>query len=146
MPTLIIETTINAAPKICFDLVRRASTETNIQKIIGGFEKAQIVTFYGSFLGFKQDLTLKVTDFERPQIFIDAMTEGNFKSFRHIHEFTLQNDSQTLLKDTFEWSSPFGIFGKIIDKVFLKKRLREIVVRRNQRLKQITEREKGAVN
>lgn len=143
MPTLNIETKIIASPDVCFDLVRQASAETNEQKIVGDFKKGQIVIFHSSFLGFKQKLEIKVTEFEKPKIFVDEMLTGNFKAFRHIHEFVLQNDSQTSLKDTFEWISPFGIFGRIVDEVFLKKRLREIVVRRNRRLKQIAENSKS---
>lgn len=139
MPTLIIETKINSLPEVCFDLIRTASAETNQQLIIGDFASGQKVTFQNSLFGFKQNLTVEITGFERPKIFIDEMTAGNFKTFRHVHEFVLQNGSQTLLKDTFEWISPFGIFGRIIDELFLKKRLRETVVGRNQRLKQIAE-------
>ena len=139
MPTLIIETRINAAPETCFDLIRQASRETNVQTINGAFEKGQTVTFQSSFLGFEQNLTLEITEFERPKIFIDEMIKGNFKTFRHTHEFTLQNNSQTLLKDVFEWTSPFGIVGRIFDEMFLIKRLRKISLRRNQRLKQISE-------
>ncbi len=139
MPTLIIETKINAVPEVCFELIRKAGAETSSQIIGGEFKKGQSVIFRSSFLGFRQNLTVVITEFQRPKIFVDEMTAGNFKTFRHIHEFTLQNNSRTLLKDTFEWISPFGIFGRIVDEVFLKKRLREIVVRRNRRLKQIAE-------
>jgi hypothetical protein len=139
MPTLIIETRINAVPEICFDLIRRASAETSEQKIIGEFEKEQIVIFQSSFFGFKQSLTVEVIEFERPKMFVDEMTAGNFKEFRHVHEFNFQKDNETVLKDIFEWTSRFGIFGRMFDEVFLKKRLRKIVIRRNRRLKQIAE-------
>lgn len=138
MPTLIIETKINAAPEVCFDSVRRASAETIEQTITGEFGEGQTVTFQNSFFGFKQNLTVKVTEFKRPRIFIDEMTAGNLKAFRHIHEFILQNGNRTLLKDIFEWTSPLGIFGKIFDNLFLEKRLRKSVTRRNSRLKEIT--------
>lgn len=136
---LIIETKINALPEVCFELIRKASAATSNQIISGEFKKGQSVIFQNSFLGFKQNLTVTVTEFERPKMFVDEMTAGNFKTFRHVHEFILQNDFQTLLKDTFDWTSPFGIVGRIFDEMFLKKRLRKIVVRRNLKLKQIAE-------
>lgn len=139
MPTLIIETKINKPPEVCFNLIRRAGAETGNQKINGEFAKGQTVTFQNSFLGFRQNLTVKIIRFEKPKIFVDEMTAGNFKSFRHVHDFILQDDDQTILKDIFEWASPFGIFGRIIDELFIKNRLRKIVVRRNQRLKEIAE-------
>ncbi len=139
MPTLIVETKINAAPEICFQLVRQASAETSSQIIHGDFEKGQTITFQSSFFGFKQTLIVEVTEFKKGIFFVDEMTIGNFKEFRHIHEFVLLKDSQTLLKDIFEWKSHFGIFSRIIDEIFLRKQFRKIVVRRNQRLKDISE-------
>lgn len=139
MPTLKIETEINAAPEVCFDLLRRASAETTLQTVSGEFGKGQTIIFHNSFLGFKQNLIVIVTEFERPKIFVDEMTAGKFKFFKHTHKFILQNKDQTVLRDIFEWTSPFGVFGKIFDKLLLEKRLRKIVTRRNRRLKEITE-------
>ena len=144
MPRLVIETKINAAPEICFNLIRQASLETGEQKIIGDFEKGQTVIFQSSFLGFKQNLTVKVTEFEKPRLFIDEMTKGIFKNFCHIHEFILQNNSETLLKDTFQWTAPLRIIGKLFNKL-LEKRLRKIVTLRNEKLKQITEKKKRII-
>lgn len=139
MPTLIIETNFNAPPEICFDLLRRASAETNKQTISGEFADGQTVTFQTSLFGIKQTLTVKVTKFERPNIFIDEMTAGSFKTFRHVHEFNSPQNDQTVLTDTFEWTSPFGIIGQIFDKLFIKTRLQKTAILRNRRLKEIAE-------
>lgn len=141
MTKLVIHTKINAAPDVCFDLVRRAGAEAdeNQQIVKGEFTKGQTVTFRSSFLGLRRDLIVEVKQIERPKMFVDEMTTGVFTEFRHVHEFIPQDDTQTLLKDTFEWTSPLGIIGRFFDELFIKKRLEGIVRRRNSRLKEIAE-------
>jgi len=45
------------------------------------------------------------------------------------------------MSDTIEWESPFGLLGRIADKIVLRRHLRELVTKRNIRLKQIAEAE-----
>lgn len=140
MPVFVVETQIKAPPAVCFDLVRKAASDDDKNKQItdGEFALGQTVTFISSFLGFRQTLAVKVAEFKRPHHFTDEMTRGVFKSFKHIHEFT-EAGGGTLMKDTFIWTSPFGIFGKIADRLFLENLFRKLVKRRNARLKQIAE-------
>ncbi len=80
MPTLIIDTHINAPSEICFDLVRdislhlQSAKDTN-EKVIAGASKGKIalgetVTFKGKHFGIKQRLTVKVSEFEKPHRFV----------------------------------------------------------------------------
>lgn len=148
MPTLIIETLINASPEVCFDLVRDISLhlqtagKTN-EKAVAGKTRGKIalgetVTFEGKHFGFTQRLTVKITEFKKPFHFTDEMIEGNFKSFKHTHEFIPQNN-QTLMRDTLIWISPLGILGKIFDALLLKNYLRKFVMRRNVEIKKAAE-------
>ena len=98
----------------------------------------QTVTFEGTHFGIRQRLTVKVVKFERPRLFVDEMTEGRFRTFKHIHEF-VERGGGTLVIDTVEWTSPFGILGRIVDKLLLERHLRDLVTTRNARLKQIAE-------
>lgn len=148
MPTIILETHINAPPEICFDLMRdiRIHTQTTSQtneKAVAGVSEGKIghgqtVTFEGTHFGMRQRLTVKVIEFDRPCLFVDEMIEGRFKAFKHIHEFTPE-DGGTLMRDTLEWISPFGVFGKIVDKLLLERHLRDLVGTRNRKLKEIAE-------
>lgn len=148
MPKFVIETQINASPETCFDLMRdvRLHTETTEhtnEKAVAGVTEGMIglgqtVTFEGTHFGMRQRLTVKVTAFERPTLFVDEMIEGRFKSFKHIHEFTPQ-DGGTLMRDTLEWTSPFGFIGRIVDTLLLEKHLRDLVSKRNEKLKKIAE-------
>lgn len=148
MPKIILETFINASPEICFDLMRdvRIHTQTTSQtneKAVAGVTDGKIgpgqtVTFEGTHFGLRQRLTVKVTVFERPRLFVDEMIEGRFNAFKHIHEFTPE-DNGTLMRDTLEWTSPFGLLGKIVDRLLLERHLRHLVGTRNQKLKKIAE-------
>ena len=148
MPKLTLETQIHATAERCFDLMRdiRIHTETTAQtneKAIGGVTDGMIglgqtVTFEGTHFGMRQRLTVEVTEFERPRVFVDEMTEGNFRSFKHIHEF-VRVRSGTLMRDTLIWKSPFGILGRIVDKLLLERHLRTLVTTRNRKLKEIAE-------
>ena len=150
MPEIFLETPIHAPAEVCFDLMRdiRIHTETTAQThetavsgvTDGMIGLGQTVTFAGTHFGIRQRLTVKVTEFDRPRLFVDEMTEGNFRSFKHIHEFVSVR-SGTLMRDTIIWTSPFGILGMIVDKLLLERHLRNLVSARNQRLKQIAESE-----
>lgn len=148
MPTLVLETIIRARAETCFDLMRdvrlhvQTTAETNEAAIVGVTDGmigiGQTITFQSRHFGFRQRLTVNVVEFDRPRLFVDQMTAGAFKSFRHIHEF-LPHDNRTLMRDTLVWEMPFGILGKIADKVFVKRHLRNLVATRNDRLKNIAE-------
>lgn len=148
MPQIVIETLINAPAEVCFDLMRdiRIHTETTSQtneKAVAGVTDGMIglgqtVTFEGTHFGIRQRLTVKVVEFDRPWLFVDEMVDGRFKSFKHVHEF-IPRDNETLMRDTIEWASPYGVLGKIADKLLLEDHLRNLVSERNAKLKKIAE-------
>ena len=150
MPTLILETLIEAPPEICFDLMRdvrihRQTTAQTNEKPVADVTAARIglgqtVTFEGTHFGIRQRLTIRVVEFDRPRRFVDAMTEGRFKSFVHIHEFE-PRDGGTLMRDMLIWDSPFGILGEIADRLLVEGHLTRLVSTRNSRLKNIAETE-----
>lgn len=139
MPKIVLETRINAPAELCFDLIRDArlhvETKTEKKGVVG---LGQIVTFESKSFGAKQKLTVKVTEFERPRRFVDEMVEGAFQSFKHIHEFFPDKDG-VLMRDTILWTAPLGFLGKIADRLFLEKRFKNLVEKRNNRLKEIAE-------
>jgi ligand-binding SRPBCC domain-containing protein len=153
MPTITIETNIDAPAEICFDLMRdiRPHTETTGQtneKAIawvsdGMLGLGQTVTFEETHFGMRQRLTVKVTQFERPTVFVDEMIEGPFVSFKHTHQF-FDRGGVTLMVDKLEWVSPYGVLGRIFDKLLLENHLSNLVRKRNSRLKAIVEASRAA--
>lgn len=148
MPKIILETIINSKKEIVFDLSRSVdchllSTQETNEKAIAGrssglMELHETVTWRAKHLGIYQNLTTKITAFEKPNYFADEMVNGAFKSFKHEHFF---EDFQAgiLMKDIFDYQSPFGILGKLADGIFLKKYMTYFLVERNKLIKECAE-------
>lgn len=141
-------TPISAPPERVFDLARsidahQDSTEGTQERAVAGVTHGLIglgqeVTWEAHHFGIKQRLTVRITGFERPARFQDVMVSGAFKSMKHDHEFVPQ-PSGTLMVDRFEFESPFGILGRIVDRLFLSGYLRRFLIRRNEVLKGLAE-------
>jgi ligand-binding SRPBCC domain-containing protein len=73
-----------------------------------------------------------------PNHFTDEMLKGYFKTFKHEHTFTHENGT-TIMEDKLMYETPFGIFGKIFDKIVLEKYLTNFLLERNRSLKILSE-------
>src|SRR6266436_6535066 len=123
-----ISTLISAPRDRVFDLARsidahQDSTEGTQERAIAGVTSGLIglndqVTWEARHLGLRQRLTVRVTAFDRPRHFQDVMISGAFKSMAHDHEFA-DHPEGTLMSDRFEFKSPLGILGAIVDRAFL---------------------------
>ena len=85
-----------------------------------------------------QHFTSKIFEFDPPSYFQDRMVKGAFKSFIHDHHFIDSND-QTLMIDTLEFHSPFGILGWVVDALILKKYLKHLLEQRCTTIKSAAE-------
>ena len=148
MPIIKIETEINSEIKICFDLSRsidlhKISTEQTNEQAISGktsglIELNESVTWKAKHFGIYQKLTSKITEFKKPNYFVDEMVNGIFNKFKHEHLFTF-SDNKTLMTDIFNYKSPLGILGKLADKLFVKKYMTELLKERNLVIKEYAE-------
>ena len=96
------------------------------------------VTWEAVHFGVKQQLTSKITAFDSPNYFVDEMISGAFKSFKHEHFFTSE-ENKTIMIDKFQFQSPFGTIGKLANILFLKRYMTNLLDTRNQFLKQEAE-------
>lgn len=143
-------TSIAAPPERVSDLARsidahQQSAEGTHERAIAGVTQGLIgmgdeVTWEARHFGIKQKLTVRITEFERPFRFQDVMVSGAFKSMKHDHEF-IALPPGTLMVDRFEFESPFGVLGRIVDRAFLAGYMRRFLERRNQVLKTLAESE-----
>lgn len=148
MPRIEIKTKIKANKNIVFDLSRsidlhKISTEQTNEKAIAGKTSGLIginesVTWRAKYFGVYQNLTSKITEFDKPNYFVDEMQKGAFKEFKHEHHFVELN-GETLMTDIFNYKSPLGFLGKFADKVFLKKYMTELLTERNRVVKEFAE-------
>jgi len=148
MPIVEISTVIRAPRERVFDLARsidahQDSTGGTSERAVAGVMKGLVgrdgeVTWEAQHFGVRQRLTVRVTQFNRPNHFQDVMISGAFKSMVHDHEFA-DHPAGTLMRDRFEFTSPLGTLGKIADWLFLTKYMRRFIARRNEVLKQLAE-------
>lgn len=148
MTTIQLVTQINASKQITFDTARdidlhQKSAATSNEKAIAGITSGLInynetVTWRGKHFGFYLTHKSRITKMELYDYFLDEMEEGKFKSFRHQHFFEEKNGI-TIMKDHLEYETPFGIFGKLFDALFLKKHLNNFLLARNKILKETAE-------
>lgn len=138
MANLVLETHIDAPADICFDLARDPRVNPGMSAPPGPITLGQHVTFETVRFGIRGRLTVAVVELDRPHRFVDEMTDGWFGSFTHAHDL-IAKDGGTLLRDTLTWTSPFGIFGKLIDGFVLKRHLEALVKLRNKKLKALAE-------
>lgn len=151
MPIIKLETKIDADKTIVFDHSRsidlhKISTELTRETAIAGKTNGLIglnesVTWRSKHFGVYQNLTSKITEFDQPNYFTDEMVTGAFKAFRHEHHFADLNGG-TLMTDIFDYQAPFGIFGRLADKVFLKKYMITLLIERNRIIREYAETDK----
>ncbi|KJD31364.1 hypothetical protein PK35_14730 [Tamlana nanhaiensis] len=144
MPLIEVKTEIDAEIETCFDLARDVTfyqntlqkpTEIAISgKVAGLVEKGDATIWETRHLNLHQHLTLKVTEFSQPFLFVDEMVKGHFKTYKHEHIFK-KIKNKTLMIDKFYFESPYGVFGKLFDYLFLKKHIKKLIVFRNEALK-----------
>ena len=150
MPIIELKTEIKADIQIVFDLSRsidlhKISTKLTHETAIAGrtsglIQLGESVTWKAKHFGIYQKLTSKITEYKRPHYFVDEMIGGTFKAFKHEHHFEYCNGI-TILTDYFDYVSPLGILGRLVDKLFLNKYMVELLEKRNQTIKEFAESE-----
>jgi len=151
MPTIELVTEIESTLEICFDLSRsidlhKISTAQTNEEAVSGITSGlinmgEIVTWQATHFGIRQKLVSKITAFERPYYFRDEQISGAFKSFYHNHKFEFVGE-KIVMKDTFNFESPFGIFGILFNNLILTKYMKEFLIERNKIIKEFAESDK----
>lgn len=150
MTVIELETVIKAPIERVFDLSRsiefhQDSTDGTDERAVDGTTTGLIgvnefVTWEATHLGFRQKLTVKITETERPRHFQDSMLRGAFKHMVHDHAFE-PRETTTIMRDRFEFSAPFGLLGTLMERFFLKRYMKGLLMRRNAHLKNTAESE-----
>lgn len=150
MPVIELTTEIHAPIERSFDLARSvevhmdSTAETNERAVAGVLSGLMAlgdeVTWRARHFGVWQHLTSRITMFERPFHFRDSMVRGAFRRFDHDHFFAQQGEN-TVMRDVFDFQSPFGIFGRTADRLFLTDYMRSFLLTRCTWIKTIAETE-----
>ena len=148
MPLIKTETVIKADKETCFNLARNIDIHQESLKYYGEIaisgrtagliELGESVTWEARHLGIVQHLTSQITEFKQSSYFVDEMITGVFKSFRHEYVFC-ESDNYTIMTNVFYFESPYGILGKVANSLFLKRYVSNLLIKRNNFLKQKAE-------
>jgi ligand-binding SRPBCC domain-containing protein len=144
---LVLPTSIDATPEVCFDLSLDVGVHTQStgarEEIVGGVRSGRMelgddVTWKAWHFGVPFRMTSKITEYERPSRFVDEQTRGPFARWRHEHRFEAR-DGGTLMTDIVDYRSPLGPIGSIVDRIHLQRYMVELLQRRNEFLRREAE-------
>jgi ligand-binding SRPBCC domain-containing protein len=148
MSIIAVSTEIRAEPEVCFDLARSVeahltSTRRTRERAVAGVTTGLLalgdqVTWRARHLGVTQELTSRITAFDRPRHFRDEMVRGVFSHFVHDHYFE-PTDRGTRMRDVLDYASPMGPVGRLVERAFLDGYLRRFLRERALVLKQLAE-------
>jgi ligand-binding SRPBCC domain-containing protein len=150
MQTVTVETWIAAPAGRCFDAARdldlhvESLAHTN-ERAVGGrtsglIELGEEVTWRGRHFGITQHFTSRITAFDYPHSFTDAMQRGAFRSFVHQHLFEAASGG-TLMTDVLVFAAPLGVLGWIAEQLVLRRYLQRLLQGRARVIKEAVERE-----
>lgn len=150
MAEIILSTSIKAPIQIVFDCARsidihQLSTKKTNEKAIAGrtsglCELGDEVTWRAKHFGIYQTLSSKITKLKAPFYFQDCMVKGAFSFIKHDHYFEEIN-GVTAMRDVFTYGVPYGIFGKMFNKLILKNYMVALLTERNMVIKEVAEKE-----
>lgn len=128
-----------------------ASNPANLQKITPeymGFEiitkdlpekmyEGMIISYKVSPLfGIKMNWTTEITHVKEHKYFIDIQQEGPYRFWHHEHHFA-ETKNGILMTDILTYKPPFGIFGRIANKLIIETKLNQIFDYRIKKMEEI---------
>jgi ligand-binding SRPBCC domain-containing protein len=155
MTSINLTTKIKAPKQTVFDASRnidihqQSASKTN-EEAIAGITSGLInlnetVSWRGKHFGFYLTHKSRITSMNLYDYFVDEMEEGCFKFFKHQHFFE-ETNGVIIMTDKLHYETPFGIFGKLFDFLFLKKHLTHFLLERNRVLKSVSENKSTILN
>ena len=148
MVTIELRTFIAAPPERVFDLSRSIYVHTlamsrSREKAVDGRTSGLIglgetVTWRARHLGVRQRLTIRISGCERPRWFRDELVRGAFATMVHDHHFAAA-DGGTELRDVFRFSAPLGLFGRLVERLALRRYMTRLLADRNAAIKSAAE-------
>ncbi|MGO4782399.1 SRPBCC family protein [Cryobacterium sp. W22_MBD10_FK3] len=128
------------APEHLFDLARDITAHTESmsrsrEQAVGGVTGGLIgldqdVTWRARHWGLPLQMTNRITAMTPPRSFTDEQTRGPFRYFTHEHLFH-PHGTGTLMIDRVSFAAPWGILGRIVERLVLAAYLRRLIEQRN---------------
>ena len=142
-------TVVKAPIDVVFDL--SLSIDAHVESMSASGERAvagvtvgiiglgEQVTWRARHFGIPFRMTSKIVELDRPSYFVDEQVSGPFHKFRHEHHFEM-DDGETTMIDRVSFTAPFGVLGRIAERIVLASYLPKLIEDRNRFLKTAAER------
>ncbi|MFN0108235.1 MAG: SRPBCC family protein [Blastocatellia bacterium] len=130
------EQTISRSKRETFSFFSDAS---NLERITPPFLRFKILTkspiemksgtlikYRIKLFGIPLNWLTKIELWEPEDFFVDTQLTGPYSLWRHSHTFEEIRPNQTLIRDTVEYSLPFGVLGMLTHELFVKHTLKII--------------------
>jgi ligand-binding SRPBCC domain-containing protein len=101
----------------------------------GVMRQGETVTWKLRQYGIWVSHTSIISDYESPSYFQDRMIRGIFRSFEHNHFFHPMSAARTTMRDEVSFSLPFWLLGKVSEWLLVRRRIVDLLIRRNQLIK-----------
>lgn len=152
---------IDAPPAACFALslsvdAHTASMSGSAERIVGGVTAGEMragetVTWRARHFGIPWRMTSRISEYHAPRRFVDEQVAGPFSRWRHEHRFEeippvsaatdpTANRTTTRMIDVAEFEAPFGVLGRIAERLVLRRYMSRLLQRRNRWLAEQLER------
>ena len=76
-------------------------------------------------LGVKMNWVTEITHIKDKKYFVDEQRKGPYKMWHHEH-ILIETDNGIIMKDIISYIPPFGILGKILNILFIKRQVKTI--------------------
>lgn len=149
MIVVAYETTAQAPSERCFDLARSVrlhvdSSQDIAARAVGGrrdglSNQGDETVWSARFLGLRFRMTTQIDHFNYPTRFDDRLTHGRLRRFEHVYRFATLPDGGCAMSDELTVEAPFGPLGRMLERLYLTRRLRHLVARRLERIKAVAE-------
>lgn len=140
MRMIRLETRIAASPAACFALslsvdAHSASMSHAGERAVAGVTSGEMragetVTWRARHFGIPWRMTSRITDHEAPHRFVDEQVSGPFARWWHEHRFEATSEGTRMI-DTVEFAAPFGLLGRLAERLFLERYMTRLLQRRN---------------
>ena len=148
---LLIHETIHvhAPPARCFDLARSVDLHADSSPAIAARAVAgrrtglsadgDWTTWSARFLGLRFRLTTRIAHFSPPAHFDDRLTRGLLRRFAHTYRCDPLPGDSCALSDHLTVAAPFGPLGRLVERLYLARRMRFLVRHRLRAIKAVAE-------
>ncbi len=117
------------------------SSPNNLKKITPPYMGFEITSKFNSqkmFAGMIISYTVKpvlklpmnwvteITHVKEKEYFVDEQRFGPYKLWHHLHQFKIINENEILMIDLVNYAIPFGFLGRIMNSLFIRKRIEDI--------------------